>query len=152
MTRNTRLRTAFWVSTVLFSLPILWSAAQYFMEAPKMVATMTALGYPIYFMKILGVAKVLGVAALLYTGSSRLKEWAYAGFTFDLLGASASHALSGDGVTTAAVPLLFLLPLATSYVAWHRLIGDTAPLSRRRPSERGATRVAARPAEHHGRA
>jgi uncharacterized membrane protein YphA (DoxX/SURF4 family) len=107
-------------ATFLFVVPLLWSALQYFIEAPKMVATMTHLGYPLYFAKILGVAKVLGAVALLVGRPPRLKEWAYAGFTFDLLGASTSHLASGDGVPTALVPASFLILLAISYLTWDR--------------------------------
>ena len=81
-----------WIATVAFVVPLAWSAIQYLTEAPKMVETMTVhLGYPMYFLKFLGVAKLLGVAALLVNRQVRLKEWAYAGFTFDLIGAFASR-------------------------------------------------------------
>lgn len=116
------LRTTFWIATVLFVVPLAWSAFQYLVEAPKMVATMTThLGYPLYFTKILAVAKIAGVIALLVPFNRRIKEWAYAGFTFDLLGASASHIASRDGLLIASVPLAFLAVLAVSYVSWHKL-------------------------------
>ncbi|MEL6899158.1 MAG: DoxX family protein [Planctomycetota bacterium] len=51
--------------------------------------SITGLGYPVYLMSILGVAKILGVIALFIPRMPLLKEWAYAGFTFDLLGATA---------------------------------------------------------------
>ena len=57
---------------------------------------MAALGYPLYFMLILGVWKVLGTIALLVPGFSRLKEWAYAGIFFNMTGAAISHAMSGS--------------------------------------------------------
>lgn len=85
-----------------------------------MVDTMTHLGYPIYFLKILGTAKLLGVAALLYGRFPRLKEWAYAGFTFDLIGAFWSHLSSGDPIYVAIIPLGFLLVLAISYWSWNK--------------------------------
>lgn len=67
-----------------------------------------ALGYPSYLMTILGVAKLLGVIALLTPGLPLLKEWAYAGFAFDMLGASASHAFVSDPVPSVIVPLVVL--------------------------------------------
>lgn len=79
------------------------------------------LGYPIYFVKILGVAKLLGAAALLYPGLRRLKEWAFAGFTFDLLGAFYSHLSSGDSLGIALVPIAFLALLAVVYASLRRL-------------------------------
>lgn len=115
------LRATFWISTVLFVVPLAWSAVQYLVEAPKMVETMTThLGYPLYFTKILAVAKIAGVMALVAPFNRRIKEWAYAGFTFDLLGASASHLLSRDGLLVASVPLAFLGVLAVSYFSWHK--------------------------------
>lgn len=86
-----------------------------------MVETMKHLGYPNYFLKILGTAKLMGVAALLYGYFPLLKEWAYAGFTFDLIGAFWSHLASGDPFYIALVPIGFLAVLAISYVSWKRL-------------------------------
>ena len=54
------------------------------------------LGYPVYFLTLLGVWKVLGAIALLVPGLPRLKEWAYAGIVFNMTGAAASHAFSTD--------------------------------------------------------
>ena len=75
------------------------------------------LGYPAYFALLLGVAKLLGVVAVVVPGFPRLKEWAYAGFTFDLLAAAASHAAIGDSAFEIAFPLTLLIPLALSH-AW----------------------------------
>ena len=77
---------------------------------------MEALGYPVYLMTILGVAKVLGVIALLIPGQPLLKEWAYAGFTFDILVAAASHAFAQDTVQSIIIPLVILTVGAASYV------------------------------------
>lgn len=125
---NKTVRIIHWASTLLFAAPIIWSAIQYFMEAPKMMATFAHLGYPVYFTKFLGVVKVLGVAALLFGRFRTLKEWAYAGFTFELVGAFLSHLSSGDSIGVALVPIAFLVVLAVSYVSWKRL---EPPLARR---------------------
>ena len=76
---------------------------------------MRHLGYPDYLRPLLGIAKLLGAAALITPGRPKLREWAYAGFTFDLLGALASHALSGDSVAHAAPALFALALLIASY-------------------------------------
>jgi uncharacterized membrane protein YphA (DoxX/SURF4 family) len=60
------------------------------------VEGMILLGYPLYFMMILGVWKVLGTIALLVPAFPRLKEWAYAGIFFTMSGAAISHAVTGD--------------------------------------------------------
>lgn len=78
------------------------------------------LGYPAYFLPYLGIWKILGVAAILYPGFPRLKEWAYAGFTFDMLLAMYSSRAVGDA---PAAWLFILLPLAVmfgSYVFYHK--------------------------------
>ena len=121
------LRITYWSVTVLFCVLQAWSAVQYFIEAPKMMATIRELGYPVYFIKLLGVAKVLAVAAILYGGFPRLKEWAYAGLTFDTLGAAFSHVAAGDPLLIAAVPLAFCAAQLTSYFLWKRLdLGSTS--------------------------
>lgn len=122
-------RIAYWVATLLFVAALGWSAVLYLTEAPKMMATMGHLGYPIYFAKALGVAKLLGIVALL-VGPPRLKEWAYAGFTFDLIGASVSHLSAGDGPAIAAVPLGFLVVLAISYLSARRSGTDPSAVTR----------------------
>jgi uncharacterized membrane protein YphA (DoxX/SURF4 family) len=74
------------------------------------------LGYPAYFANLLGVAKLLGVCALLAPRSARIKEWAYAGFAIVIVSASYSHLNSGDGLK-ALEPLITLAALAVSYWA-----------------------------------
>jgi hypothetical protein len=76
---------------------------------------MANLGYPMYLMTILGAAKILGVIALLAPRLPLLKEWAYAGFTFDMLGASASHAFVGDSPAEIVTPLVVLALAIASY-------------------------------------
>jgi hypothetical protein len=120
MDRKT-VRIVYWVATLLFVLPQLWSAVQMLTEAPRMAATLQHLGYPNYFMLGLGVAKLLGAAAILLGTWPGLKEWAYAGYTFDTLGAAVSHFAAGDSLGTAAVPLAFLVVQLVSYLAWKRL-------------------------------
>jgi len=76
----------------------------------------THLGYPVYLLTLLGIWKVLGVAALLIPKFPLLKEWAYAGFFFVMSGAVFSHIASGDSVTEN-VPALLLLILIV--ISWH---------------------------------
>ena len=75
----------------------------------------THLGYPFILARILGVWKLLGVSALLAPGWPRLKEWAYAGFMFDLTSAGVSHMLVGDRWVKVLSPAAFLVLLAVSY-------------------------------------
>ena len=79
---------------------------------------------------ILGTAKLLGSFALLQTRLPRLREWAYAGFTINLIGATASHLLAGDALGHAIVPAALLVPLAVSHalqpVRQHSVIDEMA--------------------------
>ena len=98
-------------------------------HAEQVAGGMRNLGYPPYMMTILGTAKLLGVIALLIPGHPLLKEWAYAGFTFNLLGATASHLFAGDPISEALPPFILLCVGATSYTlrpASRRLASVTA--------------------------
>jgi hypothetical protein len=127
------LHAVYWIATLLFVMPQGWAALQYLIEAPRMTHTITQLGYPEYFMGILGVAKLLGIAAIVTGISPTLKEWAYAGFTFDVCGAFASHLGAGDSLAVALVPLAFLVVQLASYFTWKRLRGEFASKPRRAP-------------------
>jgi len=105
----------YWLVTALFCLAMSVGGTMNLVRADMQKEAMAALGYPEYLMTILGVAKILGVIALLFPGVPLLKEWAYAGFTFDLLGASASHAFVGDPIAERIVPLVVLAIGIASY-------------------------------------
>jgi len=114
------MKILFWITTVLFSLAMAMSGINYLTSNAQMMAGLQHLGYPAYFHWVLGVAKPLGVIALLLPVPARLKEWAYAGFTFNLLAASFSHGMSGDKGMMVIVPILFLLILGVSYYSYHK--------------------------------
>jgi hypothetical protein len=107
---------AYWIPTGLFALALTMSGFGAFTHQPAMVAGYTHLGYPVYFMTILGAAKLLGVATLLAPGLPRLKEWAYAGFAINLVSAALSHLAAGDPPGNAVAPFVLLGVLLAS---WH---------------------------------
>ena len=106
---------AYWILTALFCFAMGAAGIMNLMGVEAQKEAMASLSYPNYLMTILGVAKVAGVIALLIPGVPLLKEWAYAGFTFDLLGASASHAFSQHSIPEIVVPLVVLVVAAGSY-------------------------------------
>ena len=112
MTANgtNRVRIGAAVTTGLFTLMMVIAGVLYLIGPPPIVAAIRNLGYPDYLRQLLGFAKLLGAAALIAPGLRMLREWAYAGFTFDLVGAIASHTLSGEPIAQAA-PALFALAL-----------------------------------------
>lgn len=106
----------YWVATGLFCAANIAGGIMDLVRPPEMVANMAHLGYPAYFMLIIGVWKLLGAAALLAPRLPILKEWAYAGFVFDLTGASISHAAVGDSIDKVIVPLVLCGVAVASYV------------------------------------
>ncbi len=111
----TRREIGYWIATGLFCLAFTAGGTGHLLRADPMRDGMLRLGYPLYVMSLLGVAKLLGVAALLAPGRPLLKEWAYAGFTFNLLGATASHVFAGDPLGETVPPALLLCVAAASY-------------------------------------
>lgn len=108
-------KIGYWVATALVAFVFLGGGVTDLQRGPEMVAGMGALGYPAYFLLILGTWKVLGGVVILAPKLPRLKEWAYAGFVFDLTGASLSHAASGDPTAKVLTPLFILLLVAASW-------------------------------------
>ncbi|MFQ5418289.1 MAG: DoxX family protein [Myxococcota bacterium] len=117
---------AYWMVTGLFCAVVGFSGIAHFSHLERMVEAMTHLGYPLYFMTIIGVAKTLGVLAVLSPGRPLLKEWAYAGLCFNLIGATASHAFSGDPWSHTVRPAIVLGLCVASYLL--------RPKARRLPS------------------
>ena len=115
-------KIAYWVSTGLVAVPSLFAAFAYLSGSPQAVAGFAHVGYPQQLRIILGIAKPLGAIALVVPGLGKLKEWAYAGFTFAWICAFVAHYLAGDG-PVAFSPLVLLLILIISYL--------TRPASRR---------------------
>jgi hypothetical protein len=85
------IKVAYWVATVLVAFPMLSGGAIQLIGQKEAVAGMQQLGYPAYFVTILGFWKFLGGIAILVPGFRLLKEWAYAGIMFDLTGAAATN-------------------------------------------------------------
>ena len=134
---------AYWATTGLFCAVLGLSGIAHTTRLEDMAESMTGLGYPLYFMTILGLAKLAGVVALLVPGRPLLKEWAYAGFTFNLVGATASHVFAADPFAEALPPLVLLGVGAASYAlrpASRRLAaeahggGGAQPLARTEPA------------------
>lgn len=125
--KRERLRViAYWVTTVLGPASFIIGGVLFLSHSEQQVATLTQLGYPPYLLYILGFWKVLGVIAVLIPGFPRLKEWAYAGFFFELTGAATSQAFAGGDAGQILAPLGFLALVAASWAL--------RPASRRLPS------------------
>ncbi|MFD0693858.1 DoxX family protein [Paenibacillus sp. GCM10027628] len=86
----------YWVITALLAFVVGAGGIGELTHQWGTLETVEIVGYPVYFLTILGVWKVLGTIAILMPGFPRLKEWAYAGIFFGMTGAAASHAFVGD--------------------------------------------------------
>jgi uncharacterized membrane protein YphA (DoxX/SURF4 family) len=116
-----RTKILYWIFTGLLSAMMLLSGIPSLIEIPDSIALMhTHLGYPVYFIPFLGFAKILGAIALLIPGFPRIKEWIYAGFTFDLLAAMYSFIAIGDPVSSWAPLFITIALIALSYIFYHK--------------------------------
>jgi uncharacterized membrane protein len=86
----------YWTATGLLAFGMLGSGLAQIFHAKEMVDLVVPLGYPLYFLYIIGFWKVLGAITVVIPGFKLVKEWAYAGLFFVMTGAFASHLLSGD--------------------------------------------------------
>jgi hypothetical protein len=112
----------YWIFTGIFAAFMAFSAIPDMLVTKDAHDFMAALGYPDYFTRFIGVAKLLGCVAIILPGFPRIKEWAYAGFFFDLVGATYSMMFLpeiGLGWTFMLAVLGFWL---VSYIYYHKLL------------------------------
>ncbi len=107
-----------WAVTGLMAALMLLSAVPDVLRIPDALAVFRHLGYPPYLLVFLGTAKILGVGAVLSPAVPRLKEWAFAGLTFDLTGALYSHLSVGDPPSVWMPAAIGLALMTSSYVAY----------------------------------
>lgn len=113
---NKRNKIIYWIATAWLALGMLSTGIVQLIRMEEEVETFTQLGYPIYFLTLLGAWKIAGVAAVLVPKFPLLKEWAYAGFFFAMSGALFSHIASGHSAAEMFGPLLLLL---LTVVSWY---------------------------------
>ncbi|MDP4255908.1 MAG: DoxX family protein [Bacteroidota bacterium] len=109
----------YWISTIWLSLGMFSTGLAQLAKGkagPAGLDSVTHMGYPVYFLTLLGIWKILGVIALLIPKFPLLKEWAYAGFFFVGSGALFSHIASGDPLG-AQFPALLIVMLTV--VSWY---------------------------------
>jgi hypothetical protein len=109
-------RYGYWICTALMALWLTPSGVLDLMRAPAVMAILQHLGYPDYLALILGAGKLLAMAAIFYPRTVLLREWAYAGLTFELTGAFLSHSALHDPIVVRAAPLTVLALMAASYL------------------------------------
>ena len=116
----------YWTLTALFCLMMLADGVAGLLHEPNGVAAMQQLGYPVFVMDITGAAKIMGALALLQRNFHTLKEWAFAGFVFDFIGAAASVLFAGMGLVATLPALLMLAVVLGLYFLWQRYLAGRA--------------------------
>lgn len=115
-----RTKVLYWIFTGLFAVLMLGSAIPNIISDPVSIEGFRRMNMPAYLVPFLGVAKALGVVAILLPGYPRLKEWAYAGLVFDLVGAAWSIYASGQPVANWAFMPIPIALAAASYIFYHK--------------------------------
>jgi DoxX-like family len=121
-------RIGYWASTGLVAFTMLAGVTQV-MQNPQQAEGFAKLGYPLYFMVMLGVWKLLGGIAILVPRFPRLKEWAYAGIFIDYSSAAVSNACRGSSVGHVLAPLVCAAILVCSWALRppSRVLGEIRP-------------------------
>ena len=110
----------YWTSTSLIALMMLMSATMYF-TVPEAAKGFEHFGFPDYFRIELGIAKIIGVIALILPMfPMNMKEWSYAGFGIVLISAAIAHGVV-DGIQTSIMPIVMLLILYISYMNYKKI-------------------------------
>jgi DoxX-like family len=111
----------YWVFTALFAIMMFGSAIpDVFSNEIAVKGMHTELGYPLYFIPFIGIAKCLGVIAILIPGYPRIKEWAYAGLFFDLIGATYSIIANGGNAGQWGFMIIPIALGSLSYFYYHK--------------------------------
>ncbi|HLW33162.1 MAG TPA: DoxX family protein [Aequorivita sp.] len=114
-------KTIYWISTGIFSIVVLFSAIGYFTSS-EMQASFVQLGLPDYFRVELGIAKILGVLALLLPMVPyKLKFFAFSGLVITLISAAIAHLAIGDPISMTLLPVFILGALIVSYIYYHKI-------------------------------
>lgn len=119
-----RINIYYWISIGLILFFFVYGAIQNIMKAPEWVEVFKMLGYPEYLLPFLGVAKLSACVVLVLPFFKRLKEWAYAGLFFDIIGATYSAYMVG-GIEDPRI-FFMILPIATVLVSYWLWIKKSA--------------------------
>lgn len=116
-----KLKIFYWIFTGLMAALLGLGAIFDAISAPEAIEHVTHIGYPAYIVPFLGVAKMAGIIAILIPGFPRVKEWAYAGLIYDLVGAMYSHMSAGEPVSAWAPLTILVLLVVGSYILYHKI-------------------------------
>jgi len=109
-------KNIYWVITLIVALVFLVTGIGNLIPFAHLSQDMAHLGYPTYFLKILGTWKILAAITILVPGNPRIKDWAYSGMMFDLTGGALSRFAMGDGLQMIIIPLALASLVMISYI------------------------------------
>jgi hypothetical protein len=115
------LTTLYWIFTIIFALLIFLDGIGGVTRQQAGIDALKHLGYPVYFLTIAGVARLLAVVALLQTKFKVIKEWAFAGIVINFVCAFASRAFVGDSFGLLIPPVIMLGFLFIPYTLWKKV-------------------------------
>jgi uncharacterized membrane protein YphA (DoxX/SURF4 family) len=116
-----KIKIVYWISTALVAFMMVLAAWSYLTNS-QIKQAFIHLGFPGYFRIELAIAKIAGAIVLLAPFKTRIKDWAYAGFTIVFVSALIAHISSGDPASVYIMPAIFLLILFVSYISHLKLI------------------------------
>jgi uncharacterized membrane protein YphA (DoxX/SURF4 family) len=134
MEQSSKTTAAYWVTTVLAALLFAVPGIADIVGLPHFAAEARRLGYPDYFLALLGVWKILGAVVIVLPGFARLKEWAYAGMIIDIGSAVVSRAVMGDPAVMMIVPCVIGAVVMASWAlrpASRRLVSEISHAGRK---------------------
>jgi len=119
-----KLKTWYWIATIIFALMMIMDGVGGITQQEAGKEVLKHLGYPMYLLIIVGIAKLLGAASILQNKFKTIKEWAYAGFAINFIGAFASRAFVSDGISLLIPPLIALVIMFIPYILWKKLTSN----------------------------
>jgi len=129
-----KINIIYWIATIIAAALMLFSAIPDALLTKEATQFMQSyLNLPDYLTRFLGIAKILGVIVILIPGFPRVKEWAYAGLIFDLVGAVYSQIATGTPFIGPqggwVFMFIWIIPVVVSYIYYHKKLNASASIS-----------------------
>lgn len=115
-----RINIWYWITTIFFALIMIMDGIGGVTQQEAGKEVLRHLGYPMYLLLITGTAKLIGALTILQNKFKTIKEWAYAGFAINFIGAFASRAFLNDGITLLFPPIVALAIMFVPYFLWKK--------------------------------
>jgi len=115
-----KIKTWYWIATILFALMMIMDGFGGITQQEAGREVLKHLGYPMYLLIITGSAKIIGAIAILQTKFKVIKEWAFAGFAINFIGAFVSRAFVGDEMSLLIPPIVALAIMFIPYFLWKK--------------------------------